>query len=153
MDYTSREEMAIWSIHFVHGTDTHLFNTYILSGCGNYEWWNTMRTNQSNIFRKTKYFVIRLRKLYVTMGSLYQNTYSTFLLLWYHNGFDRDRFLPMEYPRSYNFFVHVRFLELYNNRGICLEFYLIYIHLQTITLWPYAYHWVVISTIHDAKHS
>ena len=97
MDYTSREEIAIWSIHFVNGTDTHLFNTYILSGCGNYKWWNTMRTNQSNIFRnKIFLWYIYENSFYVTMGSLYQNTYSTILLLWYHNGFDPDRFLPME---------------------------------------------------------
>ena len=85
------------------------------------------------------------------MGSLYQNAYSTILLLWYHIGLNQDRFLPMGYPRSYYFLVPVRFLELISNQGICLEFYLIYIHLQTIALWQHAYHWVAISTFDCAK--
>ena len=63
-----------------------------------------------------------------TMGSLYHNTYSTILLLGYHDGLDPDRFLPVRYPGSNYFLVPVPFLELCNNQGICIEFYLIYIH-------------------------
>ena len=79
------------------------------------------------------WYVIK-NSFFVKMGSLYQNAYSTILLLWYHTGLNPDRFLPMWYPRSYYFLIPVRFLELCNNQGICLEFYLIYIYLQTIAL-------------------
>ena len=59
-----------------------------------------MGTNQ--IYFETKYFVKRLGKLFLcNNGFMVLKTYSTILFIWYHNGLDPDRFLPMGYPRSY----------------------------------------------------
>ena len=65
------------------------------------------------------------------MGSLFQNTHSIILFHWFHVGLNPDKFLLMGYLRSYQFFIPLTLLELYNNQWIYREFHLIDIYLQT----------------------
>ena len=113
------------------GSYTYIYSQWLW----NYKWWNTVRTNQLNILRN-KIFCDTFTKFFICNHGFTKSKHTFYNLapMISHNGLNPDRFLPMGYPRSYYFLVPVRFLDLCNNQGICLEFYLIYIHLNPTTL-------------------